>query len=544
MFSPDYIIVGAGSAGCIVANRLSEQPDINVLLIEAGGSDKSILYKMPAGSFPLLRSGRGNWNYHTVPQKHLNDRKIWFPRGKVLGGSSSINAMVVSRGNPDEYNQWRQLGNVGWSFDDCLPYFRKIESFAGGENDIRGRDGPLCVGMPGFDELRPLSHAWVHASMQAGHPFNPDSNGLDVTGVGMIQTNCTSGLRNSASTGYLRPALTRPNLQVVTDAHVTRLLMKSGRCEGVEVRKGNELKQYHASTEVILSAGAIGSPQILLLSGVGDPEHLRQVGIKTEHELAGVGNNLRDHLTISVKQKLTKPLSMVDDLRPLGMLQGFANWALYKRGVVANSALQVWTLYKSAEHLADPDIQSIIVPLIYSDHGRQVTMEHGFTVVSCACRPQSVGTLRLASSDPADAPLIDPNYLGSEADMAPLISAVRNVRKIIDQEAFRSIRGEELYPGASVTLDADIAAYIRAEAQCFYHPVGTCKMGTDDAAVVDPELRVRGVQGLRVIDASIMPDLITATTNFPTMMIAEKASAMILGQDHPAAPSEPAMAAA
>jgi choline dehydrogenase len=527
MAEADYVIVGAGSAGCILAHRLTEDPAVKVLLIEAGGSDKSILYKMPAGSFPLLRSGRGNWNFHTVAQRNLDGRKIYFPRGKVLGGSSSINAMVVARGNAEDYDAWERLGNEGWGFDDCLPYFKKIERFSGGDDGVRGRDGLIEVSAPSFEELRPLSHAWVSGSLEAGHGFNRDSNGPDASGVGLVQTNCVGGLRHSTSSQYLRPAMQRPNLEVVTDATVTRLLIERGRCVGVEVQQGRETKRFDAAVEVILSSGAIGSPQILQLSGVGDPDHLRPHGIAVTHELKGVGANLRDHLAVTVKQGMTKPLSMLGDLHPLGMLKGFANWLVYKRGAVAQSALQVWTIYKSSDALASPDIQSYIVPLLYSDHGRQVTMEHGFTVVSCPCRPKSTGYVRIASANPADEPLIDPNYLGDEADMDAMIAAIREVRRIIAQAPFDTLRGPELAPGPDLVSDADLGAYVRAQSQCFYHPVGTCKMGIDDMAVVDPELKVHGIDGLRVVDASIMPDLVTATTNFPVMMIAEKAADMI-----------------
>lgn len=529
---PDYIIVGAGSAGCVLANRLSADPSAQVTLIEAGGRDRSFLYRMPAGFFALMKSGQGNWNYESVPQAGLDGRAMYFPRGKVLGGSSSINGLVVSRGNPGDYDRWGQLGNPGWSFQDCLPYFRKLEDYPGGDDIYRGRGGPIAVTLSPMEAMNPISRAWLQGGIEAGHAFNPDVNGATPYGMGQVQGNYAHGRRQSASARYLAPVLNRPNLQVITKALVKRVTVKSGRAVGIEYIRNGRLQTLVAEREVILSGGAINSPQILQLSGIGDPRLLRRLGIAVVQELPGVGENLRDHLSVSVKHRITKPLSLLSSLKPLAMAKALGQYLLFNGGPTTVSALEAWAHLNSRDGLEYPDIQIYCVPMMYNDHGRDVIREEGFMAVLNGLRPVSTGNVRIASADPTVAPAIDPRYLTEAEDLRALREGLRLSREIIAQKAFDDFRGSEYAPGSPATSDADLDRYIRSTAMTLYHPVGTCRMGTDEGAVVDPQLRVRGVEALRVVDASVMPDITSGNTNFPTMMIAEKAADIILASRH------------
>lgn len=526
----DYVIVGAGSAGCVLANRLSADPAVRVTLLEAGGKDSHFLYRMPAGFFALMKSGKGNWNFESVPQKHLKGRKMYFPRGKVLGGSSSINGLVVSRGNVGDYDHWAALGNEGWSYKDCLPYFKRIESFPEGNPEQRGHDGPITVTLTPLDKMNPMSRAWIDGAVAAGHPFNKDVNAGNPIGVAQMQGNYAKGERHSASARYLKPILGRPNLTVITDALVKRVTLEGKRATGIEYIRNGRTETIQVNREVILCGGVINSPQILQLSGIGDPDDIRPHGIRVVHELPGVGRNMRDHMAIAVKQRSTKPISLLRSLKPLAMLQALAQYLLFRSGPTAVGGLEAWAHLKSSPELEYPDLQIYTVPLLYNDHGRDVIQEEGFMAVMNGSKPKSLGTVKIRSSDPSVAPAIDANYFDNADDIRVLREGIRLTRQIIAQKPYDDFRGTEYAPGAHVTSDADLDDYIRENANTLYHPVGTCKMGSDAMAVVDTSLRVHGIEGLRVVDASIMPDIPSGNTNFPAMMIAEKAADLILGK--------------
>jgi choline dehydrogenase len=523
-FQPDFIIVGAGSAGCVLAHRLSEDAQVKVLLLEAGLRDGSLFYRMPAGFFELMKSGQGNWNFESTPQPGLNGRRMYFPRGKVLGGSSSINGLVVSRGNAGDYDRWSALGNPGWSWADCLPYFQRLESYAAGHPGVRGHAGPIGVTQSPLEGMNPTSKAWLDGALQAGHPFNPDVNAGDPLGVGQMQGSYAGGIRHSASARYLRPALSRPNLRVLTGALVQRVVLEGTRAVGVTYQHDGQSHTVRASCEVVLSGGVVNSPQLLQLSGIGDPQDLQPHGITVRHALPGVGRNLRDHIAIAVKLRITQPVSLLSSLKPLAMAKSLGQYLLFKSGSPAVSALETWAHLKSSPDLTWPDLQIYAVPLMYNDHGRDVIMEEGCMAVMNGSQPRSVGSIKIRSADPGAAPDIDPQYLTDPEDLRVLREGIRLTREIFAQKAYDGLRGSEYAPGAGATSDKALDAYIRAEANSLYHPVGTCKMGGDDMAVVDAALRVRGLTGLRVVDASVMPDITSGNTNFPTMMIAEKAA--------------------
>lgn len=528
-FQPDFIIVGAGSAGCVLANRLSADPASKVLLVEAGGPDRSFLYRMPAGFFELMKRGMGNWNFETVPQPGLNGRKMYFPRGKVLGGSSSINGLVVSRGNVADYDRWGQLGNPGWSWADCLPYFNRIESCPDEGGGTRGTDGPVSVTWTPLDSMNPTARAFIEGGVSAGHPFNPDMNRGDPHGMAQMQGNYAGGVRHSAAARYLRPALGRSNLRVVTGAIGARIGFSGGRAASLTyIHKRREVT-VEAGREIILSGGVVNSPQLLQLSGIGDPDHLRGLGIDVVAALPGVGRNLKDHMSVSVKQRLTRPYSLLSDLKPLNAAMAVGQYLLFRSGPTAVGGLEAWAHLKSRRGLEYADLQIYTVPLLYDDHGRNVIHDEGFQAVLNGSRPNSSGTVRIGSTDPLAAPIIDPNYFSDAEDVRVLRDGIRLVRDIFAQPAYDDFRGSEYAPGEGVTSDADLDAFVRNTANTIYHPVGTCKMGQDDQAVVDARLKVHGIDSLRVVDASVMPEIISGNTNFPTMMIAERASEWIMG---------------
>ncbi|HVJ53382.1 MAG TPA: choline dehydrogenase [Aliidongia sp.] len=524
----DYVIVGAGSAGCVLANRLTEDSSVKVLLLEAGDRDTNPFIHMPAGYVALMRSGSVDWGYHTEPQKNLAGRTLFWPRGKVLGGSSSVNGMVYIRGCHSDYDMWRQLGNEGWSYADCLPYFRRSERYERGGNDYHGGDGLLRVMRPTVKST--LSKAWVEAGQQAGYPYNDDFNGAGQEGFGPIDSTIGDARRASAAVCYLKPALSRPNLTVITKAQTTRILFEGKRAVGVEYVQDGGVQTARSEREVLLSGGTINSPQLLLLSGIGDGDHLREHGIAPVVELKGVGRNLQDHLHSMVKWECTQPISLFRNVKPLGVARALAQYYLFKSGPSATPGLEALAFVKSRPEVADPDLQYHFVMALYNDHGRDMIPRHGFMSYFNLSRPESRGHIKLRSIDPLAHPVIEPNYLDSENDLRTLRAGLRISREVIGQKAFDPYRGEELAPGTGVTADKELDDFIRRNSETLYHPVGTCKMGQDADAVVDDRLRVHGVEGLRVIDASIMPRLVSGNTNAPTIMIAEKAADMIRGK--------------
>ena len=527
----DYIVIGAGSAGCVLANRLSADPALKVLLLEAGSRDDSFLIRMPAGIGRLI-TPEVNWLYQTAPQAHMQQRRMFWPRGRTLGGSSSINAMVYIRGQRQDYDHWRELGNPGWGYDDVLPYFRRSENNEALADELHGRGGPLNVCERRYTNR--LSRVFVEAAVAAGLRRNPDFNGREQAGAGLYQVTQKAGRRCSAASAYLRPVLRRPNLTVITGALAERVLIEQRRAAGVVYVHDGERRQARAQREVVLSAGAINSPQLLLLSGIGPADDLRALGIAVHHDLPGVGTNLQDHLNINVIHACTEPITLDGAATGLGALITAARFALLKSGPGVSNVAEAGGFLCSAAQVATPDVQLHFIPAYVVDHGRRKMPGHGMTLHVCNLRPKSRGAIRLASANPADPPLIDPRYLSDPADLAPLLAGIRRARDIYAQAPFRPYLGEEVFPGPDRRSDADLGEFIRAAAETEYHPVGTCRMGADDRAVVDPELKVRGIDALRVVDASIMPAVVSGNTNAPTIMIAEKAADLLLGAQRPA----------
>jgi len=531
----DYVIVGAGSAGCVLANRLSEDGRFSVCLMEAGGSDGSTLLRMPAGAGELLREkGPYNWGFETVPQRWLDGRRLFQPRGRGWGGSSSINGMIYSRGHARDYDQWRQMGLSGWSYRDVLPYFRRAETFEGGANPWHGGQGPLHVSNPASGN--PLFEAFIQAGVEAGYPRTADFNGERQEGVGPYHLTIRDGERSSASAAYLRPVLgVRRNLLVKSHAHVQRVLIENGRATGVVYAhsRGRPHHTVYATREVILAAGALQSPQVLQLSGVGDPDVLQHFGVPVTCARRDVGRNLQDHLDVTVVHECLEPITVHTATKGLRKLAVGLDFMLRRQGVGRFNWLESGAFLRTRRELDRPDIQIHFLAAIMLEHGRRKIEKDGYTAHLCQLRPDSRGTVQLASPDPFDSPAIDPCYLEAETDRRAMRDGVRVVRAILAQPAFQPYRGPELTPGPEVRTDAEIDAWIRASAETIYHPVGTCRMGADAEAVTDEALRVRGVEGLRVVDASVMPTLVGGNTNAPTIMIAEKASDLILGRPAP-----------
>jgi len=531
----DYVIVGGGSAGCVLASRLSEDPQINVALLEAGPPDNNVLIHCPAGLALLAKNGQANWAFETVPQKGLNGRRGYQPRGKVMGGSSSVNAMVYMRGHRSDYDHWASLGNVGWAYDDVLPYFKRSEHNERGADVYHGTGGPLNV----MDLRSPnrFGPVFVEAGKQAGFAHNTDFNGAEQEGVGMYQVTHKNGERFSAAKAYITPNLPRSNLKVITGAHATRVMMEGKRAVGVEYMQGGAKQQMRARREVIISGGALMSPQLLMLSGIGPAEHLKEHGIAVVHDAPGVGANLHDHPDI-VQVYDAPHLKELFGLSLSGIvraIKGIFEWRDYRTGMLTTNFAEAGGFIKSSTNEAIPDLQFHFVIGKLVDHGRKTTFGHGYSCHVCALRPASRGTLRLASNDPLAAPLIDPNFLGEQDDMDRMVRGFKLMRGIMNQPALAGFRGRELDASAKAQTDAEIEAFIRSRADTIYHPVGTCRMGPGADDVVDSRLRVKGVQGLRVVDASIMPRVIGGNTNAPTIMIAEKAVDMIR-EDAAAAP--------
>jgi choline dehydrogenase len=525
----DYIIVGAGSAGCVLANRLSEDPSVRVLLLEAGPSDWHPFVHMPAGLAKLVGDKGVNWDYSTAPEPGLMGRRLWWPRGRVLGGSSSINAMCYIRGNPADYDEWDDLGARGWYWDNVLPYFKRSEGNSRGPSRLHGGDGPLGVSDPRYQN--PLSGVFVEAAHEAGFPLTDDFNGMQQEGFGWYQTTTRGGSRSSSADAYLKPARKRRNLTVQTGAVASRVTFDAaGRANGVSyVRRGKAYTEG-AAREVLLCGGALNSPQLLMLSGIGPADALRALGIEVRADLPGVGGNLQDHLDICTMQRCTQKVTydQASDVKVA------LEYYLFKQGPGTSNIAETGGFLRSdlAED-ARPDIQFHFVPAQLDDHGRNLLPGYGYTLHACYLRPHSRGRLHLASANPADKVRIEAGYLSDVEgrDRRMMLECVKLSRRIFAQPAFAPFRGEELFPGADVQDAAAIDAFVRRKAESIYHPVGTCRMGADDDrdAVLDAQLRVRGVTGLRVVDASVMPRLIGGNTNAPTMMIAERAADLIKG---------------
>lgn len=519
----DYIIVGAGSAGCVLANRLSANPDCKVLLIEAGSKDWHPFIHMPAGIAKLVGIKSLNWNYYTEPEPQLNNRKLYWPRGKVLGGSSSINAMCYCRGHKKDYDLWQQQGNDGWAYDDVLPYFIKSENNHRITNEFHGNSGPLQVNDLKYHNE--LTDAFLSACQQQGYNLTGDFNGAQQRGFGMYQVTQDNGVRNSAAQAYLKPIKNRDNLTVWTKSHCQKIIVKDSSAKGVEVIRKNTLEKVYATQEVLLSGGSLNSPQLLMLSGIGNASDLEQHDIKVQHDLKGVGENLQDHLDICLVQRCSQNISY----DRINELKAAMQFYLFKSGPGTSNAAEAGGFFKTDLNNEEwPDLQFHFVPAILDDHGRNRLKGNGYTLHMCYLRPQSRGSLKLASDNPQQPIKIFANYLSESQDLKYMKKGFEIQRKIFSSAAFDEYRQPEIFPGNEVQSDAEIEQFIRNKAETIYHPVGTCKMGNDEMAVVDNKLKVHGIKNLRVVDASIMPNLVSGNTNAPTIMIAEKISDEIL----------------
>ena len=532
----DTIVVGAGSAGCVLANRLSADPERSVLLVEAGSKDRNPLFRLPMLMGKLFHSGIYNWRYHTEPVPSLDGRSLYWPRGKVLGGSSTINGMIYVRGNRHDYDRWAQMGLAGWSYDEVLPAFRRSEGHVERDGAFHGRAGELtvCRARSG----NPLFDVFVEAGRQAGHPVNDDFNGPEQQGFGRYDFTIRRGKRCSTSAAFLRPIRHRRNLSVATECLVRRIVVEGQRATGIEIADGARARTIRAEREVILCAGTANSPQLLMLSGIGPGDALKEHGIEVIHELPGVGRNLQDHVDCVIAYACTKPITLYRNLRADRLIGSVAQGMLFGRGVATTFPYEAGAFLKSRAETVAPDIQVHFMPALENSADlhvpnpfRKAPVEdsHGFSMRVGPVNPESRGWIGLRSADPAAAPLIQPNYLQDDADCRTTIAGIRMVRDVVEQPAFAAYRGREIAPGADVRSDADLTRWLRASAMTTFHPVGTCRMGTDPMAVVDARLMVHGIAGLRVADASVMPVIVSGNTNAPAIMIGEKAAEFIQG---------------
>jgi choline dehydrogenase len=516
----DYVIVGAGSAGCVLAGRLSEDPQTRVLLLEAGGPASLREVRIPA-AFSKLYKTSVDWNYSTDPEPCLQNRKLYWPRGKMIGGSSSMNAMIYIRGNPTDYDDWASLGNQGWGFQDVLPYFKKSERQERGASEYHGANGPLHVADLRY--VNPLTRSFLSAAEELGIAANADFNGATQDGAGLYQVTQKNGQRHSSADAYLKPALARENLTVLVDSHAVGIVLKNHRAVGIEYIRGGATETVRIEREVVLAGGSVNSPQLLLLSGIGPADEIRRAGVRVFHDLPGVGKNLQDHLMVSVGYLSTKPVSMAN----AESLTNFLRYFMFKRGPLVSNVAEAGMFRRTRPELHEPDLQLLFGPAYYVNHGLSPRKEHCFGFGPTLVTPESKGSISLRSANPLEPPLIRANYLSARGDMDVIVEGVKLSRQLAHAKAFESFRGAELHPGARVRSDEQIADFIRAEAQTLYHPVGTCKMGRDSVAVVDASLRVHGIDGLRVADAAVMPRITCGNTNAPTIMIAEKAADLI-----------------
>lgn len=525
----DYIIVGAGSAGCVLAARLTESAGVRVLLLEAGSADRSWRIDMPSAVGSLLSSDRFNWNFLSEPEPYLDGRKLTHPRGKVLGGSSSINGMVYIRGHSKDYDGWSENGAVGWSYLEVLPYFKRAEQHLLGGDAYHGSEGPLAVFAPDIKQA-PLAAAFIEAAAQAGYPMTNDVNAEQQEGFGRIDRTTRLGRRWSAARAYLHPAMDRAGLTVQTGALVHRIILENGKAVGVEYSLGGQTVTARADAEVIVSAGAIGSPQLLMLSGIGAADDLRAAGIKPLHNLTGVGAHLNDHPDIVVQHRCARPVSLYGSNRGLGKILTGLRWFITHEGLAASNHFEAGGFIRSRAGIEFPDLQLTFMPLAIQPGSVSDVGSHSYQVHIDLMRPRSLGHVKLRSADPAAPPKLLFNYLQDPQDREDLRTSVRLTREILAQPALAPFRGEELSPGPQVQSDSEIDAFVRRGVETCYHPVGTCRMGIGSECVVDAQCRVQGIENLRVVDASVMPSIVSGNTNAPTIMIAERASDLIRGK--------------
>ncbi len=522
----DFVIVGAGSAGCVMATRLSEDPSTRVVLLEAGGEDRNRWIHIPLGYGKTFADSSVNWCYEAEPDAGANGRRIFWPRGKVLGGSSSINGMVYIRGQHEDFDLWRQFGNTGWSSTDVLPYFKRAQHQVRGASEFHSTGGPLCVS--DTSEHHPICEAFIAGAMELGYERNDDFNGAKQDGVGYHQTTTRNGKRCSTAVGYLHPVRNRPNLRVVTGALAERILFEGKRAVGVAFREYGQPRTVRAAREVILCGGAVNSPQLMLLSGVGPADQLAQFGIPVVHELRGVGQSLQDHYSAPIKLKCRLPITVNDVMQSnVKKLKVGLQYYLFRTGPLTMAAGPAALFVRTRQELATPDVKISVAPFSSDKLQDGLHPWSGFGLTVYQLRPESRGEIRLKSANPADPPAMLPNYLGTETDRRAIVDGLKIGRRILATSPMRHYVSEEYQPGPSVTTDEQLLLHARNTGNTVFHPTSTCKMGVDAMAVVDPELRVYGIEGLRVVDASIMPTVISGNTNAATIMIGEKAADMV-----------------